>query len=272
LNDGTPINYGFALWGQKFAGHDAWAHSGSDAGFRSMFAYFPAEDFSVSILANHPPQNLDGLVNALVDIYLHNTTGGLKAHEPAAVAADPALSQELAGSYVDPYEPLVALEQHAGGLRWKVASAQPRDVVFRSDGTIDVAGTSRSWAYFVPQRDADGRVVALENRAATHYRSNRILQRIRPVSPSPQELSELIGSYRSSELDVVYTLAVEHSQLMARTIWSSQAIVFIPSTRDRFDSERYSLEVLRDSLGHCVGFHLHGDRVRHVLFAREPAN
>ena len=54
LADGTPINYGFGLARQKFAGHEALMHTGSSAGYATLFAYFPKDDFAVAILMNAP--------------------------------------------------------------------------------------------------------------------------------------------------------------------------------------------------------------------------
>jgi CubicO group peptidase (beta-lactamase class C family) len=86
LDDGTPLDYGFALERQVVAGRQAVLHTGVHGAFRAVFAYFPAERFAVAILANTTVPTMKSL-DQIVAIFL-----GSPNHMPA----DKALTQREA--------------------------------------------------------------------------------------------------------------------------------------------------------------------------------
>ncbi|MBL8266496.1 serine hydrolase domain-containing protein, partial [Steroidobacter sp.] len=108
LDDGTAINYGFALHSEKFLGRSAVAHTGSDAGFRAIFAYFPEEDFAIALLSNSSLSE-SSYIEPLVEIYLGAKDGATKKPPPpprsravtATNQAAPTLAtlRELEGDY-----------------------------------------------------------------------------------------------------------------------------------------------------------------------------
>ena len=271
LNDGTRTNYGFALLRLYFAGHEALAHNGADAGFRTFFTYFPESELSIFIFANHPRNDLGELVSAIANICLNGANGRFQGDAPDAIPATPSLLHDLPGFYINPFEPMISLQRKGEQLLWSFGTGEPREVTFRTDGTFDIGPGTRTWCYFRPQRDASGRVVAIEDLATTLCNRFRRLERIEPVTPTASELAQLTGDYRNAELDITYSLAIESGQLIARSLWFTQPLVFLPSVADRFDSEYYSLRIARDNEGCARGFWIHGSRFRNVWFEKVPA-
>lgn len=271
LRNGTPINYAFGLTRGIYAGREAVLHTGADAAFRAVMAYFPGADFGLSLLANHPVEDLDRFIHAITDIFLNDNIGKIKSHRPAVVRCEEQLLRNLPGCYVAEYEPLALLEQQDDQIVWKSAGGDAKPVMFRADGTFDRGDAFHPWTYFRPQRDSNGNIVAFEDLAAKALGTTKQYHRIEPARPTLAELRELTGNYRSLELDVTYTFSVEDGQLTARSIWSSKAVTFTPSARDRFDAEPYwmsVLQVIRDTRDRPTGFRLHGDRIRNVVLTR----
>lgn len=281
LRDGTRINYGFALWRSTLAGHEALAHTGSDAGYRAVFAYFPAEDFAIALLANHPPaQSEFKLTEAIAELYLNAPSERPTSRSPAVIAPDHALLQSLAGHYLHPFERMISLTQEGGGLVWQSAESEPASVVFRADGTFDLGEAERVWSRYRPRRDEQGRVAAIEEVTAAEYGKTQLYHRIEPVSPTPATLAELTGDYRSPELDITYTFTVEEGRLTARSLWSAQPIVLVPVVADRFDVASWAdaaswvpvstIVVQRHAQGQVSGLKVYGWGMRHVQFEKAP--
>jgi CubicO group peptidase (beta-lactamase class C family) len=271
LRDGKGTIYGFALERRYYAGHEALLHYGADAGFQAVFAYFPAKDFSVCMLANHPPDDWTRLIEGMVDLHLNEGAGEPQDYGPAAVTPDDALLQELAGHYSGAFDPMITLEPHAGRLLLRIAGGEPKEVVFRADGSFDVGRGRRTWSYYRAQRNTAGRVVAIQDLGQEVYSSAKLYRRIEPVSRRPEELAELAGKYHSAELDITYSLTVEDGRLTATSLWSPRPITFTPSSEDRFDSEHFSMqvvEVVRDAQRRPTALRVHGVRIRHVLLDR----
>jgi CubicO group peptidase (beta-lactamase class C family) len=271
LRDRTRINYGFGLKRGSYAGHEAVLHMGADAGFRAVMAYFPGADFGLAMLANYPVEDWDKFIHALTDIHLNGHLGAVKSHRPAEVAGDEQLLRHLPGYYIAEFDPLAILERQGNQIMWKSPGGDAAPVVFRADGTLDRGNVFRSSSYFRPQKDAAGRITALEDLAARANGAMKHYQRIEPVQPTLAELRELTGDYRCPELDITYTFFVEGGHLTARSIWSPQVITFTPSIRDRFDAEPYwmsIIQVIRDHRGRATGLRLHGDRIRNVILER----
>jgi len=267
LKDGSPLNYGFGLrTNQMYAGHRAIMHFGSDAGFRSGFVYIPERDFAVLLTANTPPADQLRLMQQVVDVYLNSA--GSRLPQPAAeIKLDAATVAAATGSYRGRYGRLTWLVPHGAGLALRTLFSET-PLTFRADGTFEL--TPRNWTYyraFRLLRGKDGSVSGIEvTEPAMH--EVETLRRADPAKPSAADLAALTGDYRSAELDVTYTLTVEHGALVAHAMRIDEPMVFAPSTRDRFDSRMAVIEFVRDATGRANGFKLHSTGVNDVQFDR----
>jgi hypothetical protein len=159
-------------------------------------------------------------------------------------------------------------------LHLKTTGIQWMEVIFRDDGTFDIGGGRRIWHHYRAHYDTAGGTTVIEDLAGAVYGSTKLYRRIEPLTPTADELTQLVGDYRSAELDITYSFIVEAGVLMARSLWSPHPIIFEATLADRFDSDHGSMstiEVVRDSGGHINGLRVHGIRIRHVLFERVRA-
>ncbi|MBL8267469.1 serine hydrolase domain-containing protein, partial [Steroidobacter sp.] len=113
LDDGSAIPYGFGLKRMTFSGHEAVYHNGSDAAFRSQFAYFPEQDFAVVLLANNG-MNLQPAFEKVIAAYLPAAT--TQNSLPALTTPEPSLVDALQGTYLTPGGSTVLLSKGAHGL------------------------------------------------------------------------------------------------------------------------------------------------------------
>lgn len=266
LNDGTPINYGFGLTHQTLAGHEALVHTGSSAGYATIFAYFPKDDFAVTLLMNSQ-NDRNAPVAAIADLYLNGGSGKLPA-KPVSSPQRSQVTQAALGHYLSQYGSLVEIARQGNELVFVTGEDSKTPLVFRKDGTFDLGRAGDEYYRFV--RDDSKKIVALEEVSPSEG-GHTLHQRVEPVSPSAQQLAEIAGDYRSPELDITYRFAVENGKLTARSIWSAKPIVFKPSVTDRFDSNWWpmgTIVVQRDAAGKPVAMRVHSGRIRNVLLER----
>lgn len=276
LDDGATINYAYGLRREPFAGHMAMVHTGHDAGFNSVFAYFPDSDLAVVLLANQPAR-LFAHLEALVKLYLGEGKEPLPGNPPPAVPASQQQLRDLQGHYLAEYGALVSLDLGNGELIWNARSAwddRPGSkAVFRSDGTFDFGGRTRGFNFYRLHRGASGSLDGFDmvsnvgGQKVTQYR------RATPAKPTAAQLQEIAGDYYSQELDATYTLSVEEGVLTARSLWLKAPIRFTPSVTDRFDSGEGVLPTLvveRDAERKPKRLRLQSDYLRNLVLERRP--
>lgn len=268
LNDGSPSNYGFGLAESEWAGHKAIGHTGSDAGFRAVFFYFPESEFAVFIAANTPDAvTLSSTVTDIVKIYLGDKSEATPAAEvPEAVETDSLKLEEFLGHYEDvASDSTIEVKQEGKGLffGWY-------PLVIRTDGTADFGDERRArGSYFILERDKNGVVTSMTENQPVSGKKPKTMQRIKTVTPTKDELAEFAGTYRSEEVDATYTFFVEDGALKANMMWFSEPSEFTPTKQDKFTSNWLSLTVERDENGKVTAILASTGRSKNIRFTRQ---
>jgi hypothetical protein len=91
--------------------------------------------------------------------------------------------------------------------------------------------------------------------------------RVDAATPTPAQLAEYAGVYRSEELDATQTWKVENGQLVAYSP-DRRLGPLVPTYRDGFLRGSSVIDVTRDARGHVTGFVIEAGRVRHLRFTR----
>lgn len=269
LNDGTAVDYGFGLEFPNVAGRKAVMHMGYDAAFRAATAYFPSEDLAIVILRN------DGgdphySTAAVADIYRNDGNVGSPDTPPPITPTREAL-QAYQGHYLSSFGKLLTLQLQNDQLFEKTAGQPPRPLIFRADGTFDPGLDARIWSYYRfgsanPAQSKTLQKVSTDGGGiVTRY------ERVEPVKPSSEALASLAGDYRSSELDVTYTFAVEDGRLVARSIRLDKTLLFEPSVTDRFDAHGWEMSTVtfeRDARGQPIALRANVGNSRNLRFQR----
>lgn len=270
LDDGTPIEYGFGLIRDQADGRTRVSHSGSDAGFRSQFVYYPDDDFAVIITAN-VPFNLRAKATAIADLYLPKSAAPESKPEPAP--EDPnADATPLAGLYVRPeyrqhVKPL-RLQFENGKLSRNYGRGEHKSAILRQDGSFDF-GDPR-WESFRPVRDANGRVTALD--VQNFYEPAPLrYPRAEPSRLNAAGLAPYAGRYHSAELDITYDVRVNGDRLTLSSLWTPEPIALEQVVTDRFESQAWWAEAVlfqRDRGGRIRSLSLNTERAQAVILER----
>ncbi|ANO52577.1 hypothetical protein BA177_16540 [Woeseia oceani] len=272
LADGTHLNYGFALQKREIAGHGAISHSGSDAGFRSIIAVFPDDDFAVTILANSPTNLLKPL-EEIAAIYLNADyqPGAWKKSLPAAINPDEALVAKLRGQYIHDNRPVLVLEVDDGALTYRALDDEAKPVVFRDDGSFDFGDESRLYGTnYRAVRNARGEITGIAMRGGSPVNGQHFVYRkIERAQPPLADLEALAGNYRSQELDVTYTLSVKGDELIIESLWTAP-VTLHATVADKFEGEWPMHEVIvqRGADGRPSALYISSERARRVRLDR----
>lgn len=118
-------------------------------------------------------------------------------------------------------------------------------------------------------RGADGAIKGVEEASIlgpplSYLRTTR-------SQPSPTALAALAGEYRSSELDVTYTLSMIKDRLMLTSLGFPDPMPLIPAEKDHFDPPVGHVIFVRDGKGRATGFTLNAGRTRELEFIRRGA-
>lgn len=238
LDDGSPINYGFGLLRQNVGGYSALTHTGQALSFFTVTYYFPEQDLAVAVLAN---TFLDVWATAekIAQFYLPSREVPPQA-QPAVVAASAENVAAMVGLYAGPGDTLIELVRSGGGLGIKrTVPGDAKPVLFRADGTFDRGDEKRAEGeYFRAVRSSKG-VVALED--SGKGTSGRVVrfERVAPVTANAVNLRELVGDYRSGELDSTYRVELRDGQLVMRSRWSEMEVTLTPLYKDAFAGRRF---------------------------------
>lgn len=255
LKDGTLSNYGLGLYKDPVRGRLAIMHGGADAGFRTLFATYPAEDASIIILTNGSA-DMTPLHEGLVDIFLNDG-----AAPPPTVQPKPAELARLVGYYSSGWGPGLELKLQDGKLVRSGASTAPAS--FRKDGLIEFTGPVTR---FRIAKSAGGQVTALDElpTAGTPVRYERLKRK--PVAAA--ELPAFAGRYRSEELDTTYRLVVAGEGLALTSLQFTDPIQLTSVGADRFDFPMGRILFSRGADGKPNGFKLTSGRARNLRFER----
>lgn len=250
LNDGTPVGYGGGLFLRERDGRRVWSHGGSLGGFRSSFMLIPDEMVAAFVLSGAPFGG-SAITEAMLAPYLPVAE---KEEEESVQPVEEALLERMVGSYQPDDWKMVRLEARDGTLWWYEAGSPPRRLVQHADGRFGPAsgGTAR----YEPRWNDAGEVDALTvgfhddpQAPLVHY------PRVEPSSPSIEALTELVGSYYSTEFGVTHQLQLDDGILHLQASWSAEPQRLHPATHDRFDGERFgwTVRVGRDDAGRVKG-------------------
>ena len=284
LSDGRVVSYGAGLTHGSYRGHLTVGHGGADAGYRSEFLRFPAQELTIAVLCNEPSSNPDRLVRAVADVYLDlaaaaQSTSELRAVEATPVA--PVSNGSGAGGVVGREEvvdmPLLAdLAQLAGFYR-RDDSDTPLQLVVRdgsltiltggANGTLLPAGTDRfrlagSATVGTFDRTDGPAILELSGPVGARYRQEPHWR------PAADELARFVGNYYSAEVGAQYSLWVERGRLMLRERRLG-TLPLIPTYPGGFFTSGFYLSFTDGPGGSVDGFTISTERAWKVRFDRQ---
>lgn len=202
LNGGKHTMYGMGLMLETYRGLPVVEHDGSLFGYRAEILRFPTQKFSVICLCNISNGDPDLRSRQVADLYLKEVL------QPNATAAslttknlpDPT---RFAGQYFDPHAfAIFAFTAADGNLQW--GQAMQRKSTNQFYNLMGDLITFQAQGYSMK---------------ATWERNGQLLytgERLGEFHLSDSELKELVGDYRSGEVDGDFQIALEQGQLVLK--------------------------------------------------------
>ncbi len=255
LNDGSSLDYALGLVVNDYRGVREVSHGGATAGYRTFLARWPARELSVAVLCNAG--------SASADQYAHQIARAVLGLPAEASPPSPAVTVGAAD-----VAPL--------GGAWR-DSANDRIITFRAQGAdlsasaggpavpLQPLGSMRFWnsltGTFQFEQAGGGWRLTERNGGA------RVYSRIDPADTVGVKFEEYEGRYRSDELEITYTLAVEDGRLTLR-LPPDAAVALRPMYRDGFGGPGRTVRFMRDGSGRVTGLRVFAGRALDVRFRR----
>jgi CubicO group peptidase (beta-lactamase class C family) len=260
LNSGQVIHYAGGLQVGTYKGIREVQHSGSTAGYRGHLARFPDQGLAVAVICNASTANAGGRLHQVADLYL-----GDAATDPdppavrGAIQLPPARLAALAGAYRDTRTgTLVQLTATQNRIRLGGTELVPVSEARFESGTGTVLR-------FESEAFAEGRPAAfLDSPGADNVR----LEPVGPFEPTPGELADYAGTYRSDEAEATFTVEVgEEGVLVLRDRWG-EGTALRPLYPDAFSGGGSRFIFRRDASGRVQEMSLSQGRVWDLRFER----
>lgn len=97
-----------------------------------------------------------------------------------------------------------------------------------------------------------------------------MLERAEPFTPTPAQLADFAGAYRSEEIEAVYRMTLGDGTLRLERL-KSQPAALTALIKDTFQSQPGTIKFTRDANGRVDGFLLDAGRIRNVRFSKDQA-
>jgi CubicO group peptidase (beta-lactamase class C family) len=257
LTSGREIEYAAGLRVARYRGVAEVSHSGSTAGYRAFLTRYPDQGLAVAVLCNHSGAGAVELGHRVADIFL-----GPAASDPPAP------------------KPIVLAPNHLAaraGIYRNSVTGQPLRISVRDGKLVDEGGTeavplsptlfqNSNGGRAIFELADDGRTKLL--RIAQEDGDTLVFLPVEPYTPTPNDLSQLTGTYTSDEAATTLTVVHENGKLFVRQR-PSVSLELRPAYRDAFEAPTGDVvRFIRDESGRVTEMSLFLGRVRDLRFRR----
>jgi len=270
LNDGTVLDYAFALGVKDYRGQRLVDHGGAFVGYRAHTLHFPDLRFGVAVLCNRADAAPGVLGLKVVDLLLADKLEPVAEREQPQVepgfSLDAAQLAVYAGDFWEPDEAFAAESRMIDGKLWAVHSPTRQN-------ELQPIGPDRFRMIGLPvdalvEFDMDGdRIV--EMRLFVNGDARGVFTPFERLALTPQQLAAYAGEFFSPELDTVYTLSVNEGKLWF-DLDDEGPQELTAMFGETFENPDYgAFTFARDASGKVVSFKLQSGRVRNLEFVRQ---
>lgn len=273
LNSGEKLDYALGLVTSDYKGLNMVSHGGAFVGFRAEMIRFPAQRFSVIVLANLSTINPSRLARQVADIYLADH---FKVKEEKALAEKPefvkltlsALKQKEGAYYNKERDTVWRISLEEGKLmvntpyyRFPILPVtQTRFLAVEAPVEMELEFVNKS-----PEEPMRVRI-RIEGEEA------RIFEAFQTATPTASELQGYTGDYYSEELRVTYHVVLEEGKLFLHhenPYKGEPTIPLFPTFKDRFLLHNNHFQFFRNEKGEIEAFTMNAGRVRNIRFDKK---
>lgn len=250
LNDGRKISYALGLTVDKYKGLKDVSHGGSTAGYQTFLARYPDQKVSVAVLCNGTSPSAGGLAASITD----EIFGPFP--EPAKVESIAVPEEQLkkwSGLWKnDITRNINPITLDKGEL--KIGNTALRA---QSDGSFILGAAKLSF------KDGAQLTATIANPDGSVTRMTQVTE----WKPTPAELAELVGEWRSDEAQATFTFAIEDDKAFIVQRPTTK-LPLTPIYKDHFSTQGYVVWLTRDAKGKIKDLHVGTGRMRDMRFER----
>jgi CubicO group peptidase (beta-lactamase class C family) len=269
LNDGSLIDYAFALNIGDHKGLKTVSHSGSDAGFRSFVIRFPEQRFGIVILSNLSSINPSRLAAQVADEYLKKAFIKEAPEKEAPETEEAQIYHEIFDAYIGTYQlqpwRLITISKQNDSLTAQLTGAAKQELIALSDTRFLIKDRDVQIIFNLNNVGQANTLTYSQNGEETQA------EKILPVRLSIDQMGEYVGDYYSDELDASYSIGISKGGLAA-SHRRHEDIPLEVITKDYFSGQQWffrRVHFIRDENDRVTGFLLTGRRVRNLKFNRK---
>jgi len=269
LSDGTPITYASGLHREHYRGLEFIEHSGVNWGYKTDIIRFPAQHFSVIILANADDSEPPQLALQIADIYLKDQFPSGKPR-PSPITMPVAVDR-----YVGTYEVAAGTTLAAPGRQYTF-----RKEDFVGDGATLIAFSDADFFrkadgfrvhFTVEPGEGSAERAIIHDPSGDDFVARRVIASPALLPPDRSSFASLAGFYWSRELNIMYTIDFRDGKLWLR--YPRGEMELSPLFRDVFEWRHLftdHLTFIRDPRGTVTGFFLteNNQRVTDLKFMK----
>jgi CubicO group peptidase (beta-lactamase class C family) len=270
LNDGTVLDYAFALDVEDYRGQQLAQHGGAFVGYRAHTLHFPVLRFGVAVLCNRADAAPGVLGLQVADLLLADKLEPVAAKDELKVepgfSLDAAELAVYAGDFWEPDEAFAAESRMIDGKLWAVHSPTRQN-------ELQPIGPDRFRMIGLPvdalvEFDMGGdRIV--EMRLFVNGDARGVFTPFERLQLSAEQLAAYAGNFYSPELDIVYALSVKDGKLWF-DLDDEGPQELTAMFGETFENPDYgAFTFTRNASGQVTGFTLQSGRVRNLAFVRQ---
>lgn len=270
LNKGDTLSYAFGQDSGFYKGLLAYAHGGSDAGYRTFLIRFPDQKISIAVLSNLASFDPGGLAYKIADIYLK---GSLKEEpkkeEPKkeeVAKANVLVNPEVLKTYCGQYELqpgfIVTVRMEGEQLVVQVVGQPPFPMNAKSETEFEVSEFGGQITFTKNSNNEVNEFLLRTN--GTVMRAPRVKE----FDPKSIKLSDYTGVFYSPELETRYTIVLEGDKLKATHIRNEPCEMHLVSN-GIFNADAWymgRIEFIKNSQGVVTGMKVSSGRTKNVKF------
>lgn len=274
LNNGEELDYAYGLGIGDYKGLKMISHGGAFVGFRADMIRFPEQKFSVICLANLSRINPSQLARKVADVYLadqfkEKVTEKELPPKPSFIKLSEAELKEKTGAFRNPQT----------GAIWKISLQKGKLEVYTFLYRFTISPVSRRKFLSINapmELEIEfGKKVKKKPMFIRVKREGREAYTLEPVvlvSPTAEELEELVGEYASEELQVAYRLELKDGKLFLvheNPYKDYPDSPLEPTLRDNFMISGMQIQFFRNEDNDVESFTVNAGRVKNIRFVRK---
>jgi len=249
--------YGDGLELENRVGYKAVHHSGSTGAYHAQVVRYPEEGLSIVVMSNNGTLWSGYIADKIGSILLPKIE--VKDETLKTVSYNEGLPKAtILGSYQSESGKIIRIVENEKSLYWQMDNNNPIELSNVEDDLYEWKLNTKVKLGFT------------DNGFMVHYPGSepKFHTKLDDFKPTKNYLNELIGTYESEEIDVVFTVTMENGGLVATQEGLEQSIAFEIIHEEDFLVSNYILNPERDRVGKVTDLLLTFSRLKNVRFSK----